>query len=294
MYDVRIEKLVALKVSSEKKIKLIDEKFSALEQVFKAKSEESKQHKGLEELPLFGEETLNQLARKLEMRRQLIDSIDQEIKECEDRQKLLKVKQHQYTRFVQGLVTEFKIDMEQYTSASLIKKQEMLRKQDREKHRAKYAAMVDKIFATAQKSRLYCNFYFPNYYEKEHGTEKTYAEFGFDWPKKNDLIDLCVEHEIPPNLLVLDRVMWKKDGCGFGMIQLGFNSNSNPIVSPQFCCKKHFEGEEKNQPAENFTTTYLRHDKGPLKQISVNVSEEKYFENIGLLTQHVAGQALKD
>ena len=74
----------------------------------------------------------------------------------------------------------------------------MLKRMKKEENRAKYAVMVDKIFATAQKSKLYCNFFFPNNYEKEHGTEKTYEQFGFDWPKKGDLIDLCVEHESPP------------------------------------------------------------------------------------------------
>lgn len=78
--------------------------------------------------------------------------------------------------------------------------------------------------------------------------------------------------------------MWKKDGCGFGMIQLGFNGKSG-IVSPQFSCERHKEDENKEDElkdlvfgesdCENFTTTYLKPDQ-QIKKISVNVSEEKY------------------
>jgi hypothetical protein len=210
--------------------------------------------------------------------------IDEEIAICEQKKTMLKKKQLQYIKFVQSLLQQFQIPVSTFTNANKIKLAEMQAKKEREMHRQKYAAIVKKVFATRAKSKLYCDFYYPDRYEKANGKEATYNAFGFDWPQENDMLDMCVKYQIEPKDFRLDRIMWKKDGCGFGMLQLGFGEETKCIVSPQFRCERHDE--------ENFMTTYLKHDKGRLNHISVNVAEEKFVENIGLLHAHAAGLPL--
>jgi hypothetical protein len=86
---------------------------------------------------------------------------------------------------------------------------------------------VDKVFETRHKSKLFVNFYYPDQYEKQHGDP--FKRFGFDWPQRDDLIDLCMKHNCEPKDLVLDRLHWIREGCGYGMLQLGFKGG---IVSP--------------------------------------------------------------
>lgn len=74
---------------------------------------------------------------------------------------------------------------------------------------------IKKVFASAQRSQLFCDFYKPD-------GDEIYEKYGFDWPKERDLIDLCVNYKIEPKDLILEKVNWIKDACGFSMLQFEF------------------------------------------------------------------------
>jgi len=63
------------------------------------------------------------------------------------------------------------------------------------------------------------------------------------------MVDICMTHKIAPSDLVLERVCWKKDGCGFALLQLVFK---NGITSPFF--------KTNGCDEENFITTMVKQD----------------------------------
>lgn len=95
MYDVRITRLEGLKASTKDKVAKIATCYSKLETSISNKSEKSKKHEGLAKLPLFSEETKDQLSHKLLNIRSedLEKAIDDEIAVCRERQEHLKGKQ---------------------------------------------------------------------------------------------------------------------------------------------------------------------------------------------------------
>lgn len=110
--------------------------------------------------------------------------------------------------------------------------------------RSTYVEKVNQIYGTLQQSKLFCNFYYPDKYAKTEGDP--YKRFGFFWPRHEDLVKLCMTHKIEPTDLVLERISWKKDGCGFSLLQLIFKGG---ICSPFF--------KTKDCDEENYKTTHI-------------------------------------
>jgi hypothetical protein len=75
-----------------------------------------------------------------------------------------------------------------------------------------------------------------------------YKKYGFYWPTAEDIEQLARDHQdFNLNDLVLDRIRYKADGCGFTMLQLLFNKGiSSPI----------FLANEENK--DDHTTTHIK------------------------------------
>lgn len=73
--------------------------------------------------------------------------------------------------------------------------------------------------------------------------------------------------------LVLERIAWKKDGCGFSLLQLIFKGN---ICSPFF--------KTKDCDSENFKTTFVSQTQ-PIRHVRLTTAENKYIEKIELLAK---------
>lgn len=120
-----------------------------------------------------------------------------------------------------------------------------------------------------KKSELFCSFYFPDAYAK---TGDPYQKFGFDWPKKDDLVKLCMDKKIEPKDLILEKVYWKNDGYGFSMLQLEFKGG---IKSPVF--------KTVTADQENYRTAFVKQEKA--SHINLWVSENKFCERIDFSTK---------
>lgn len=100
---------------------------------------------------------------------------------------------------------------------------------EKEVRKTEYTKHVTKAYETVKFSKLYGDFYYPeefkgDLYEPNEG-------FGFLWPKEDDLVNICIDNNIKISDLVLEKVCWKAEGCGFSMLQLVFK---NGITSPPF------------------------------------------------------------
>lgn len=87
------------------------------------------------------------------------------------------------------------------------------------------------------------------------------------------MVDLCMNHKISPADLVLEKVCWKKDGCGFSLLQLVFK---NGITSPFF--------KTLGCDDENYITTLVKQDQ-PIRHIRMNMAENKYIESLEFLAK---------
>ena len=90
---------------------------------------------------------------------------------------------------------------------------------------------VEKAYKTIKQTPLYGNYYLPVGVNEE----QRYMDYGFFWPRKEDLVELGLKN---PNFkiqdLILEKICWKPEGLSFSMIQLVFR---NGIKSPIFHVK---------------------------------------------------------
>lgn len=80
-------------------------------------------------------------------------------------------------------------------------------------------------------------------------------------------------HKIEPTDLVLERISWKKDGCGFSLLQLIFKGG---ICSPFF--------KTKDCDEENYKTTHISQSQ-PIRHVRMMLAENKYIEKIEFLAK---------
>lgn len=198
-----------------------------------------------------------------------------EVKVTQAKKEEVKNKQYQYVHLLHGLVQKFNKDMGDFVSPAVIKARDVQLKKQHEAKRATYKGKVQQVYATLEKSKLFCNFYFPDNYVKKakQGDPDPYERFGFFWPRENDLVEICMKYDIEPKDLVLERVAWKKDGCGFSLLQLIFKGG---IASPFF--------KTKDCEAENFKTTMVDQSK-PIKHVRLMTAENKYVEKLEFLAK---------
>lgn len=160
---------------------------------------------------MFNEESKNQLALYLMPDKNAVKKVvEDEIKICQERKRVLKDKELEQVMMVKRLIERFTKKMSDLTNVSKLKQQEIEDDMADYEKCWRYGVMVGKVWLTMQRSVLFCNDYLPNDFE-----DQNYKALGFDWPSKDELIMLCIKHEIEPKDLILDRIHWKKDGCGF-------------------------------------------------------------------------------
>lgn len=101
-----------------------------------------------------------------------------------------------------------------------------------------------------------------------------YKKYGFYWPTEQDLLQLAAENpKFNLSDLVIEKIRWKKECCGFSMIQLVF---SKGVCSPVF---KVHDGDETD-----FLTTNIRNPK-EVRYVHVRTAENKYVEKLRFLSE---------
>lgn len=114
---------------------------------------------------------------------------------------------------------------------------------------------VEKAYKTIKQTELYGNYYLPVGVNEE----QRYMDYGFFWPRKEDLVELGLKN---PNFkitdLVLEKICWKPEGLSFSMIQLVFR---NGIKSPIF--------QVKDCDTEDYLSSLVKPD--PTKWIKLKV-----------------------
>jgi len=196
--------------------------------------------------------------------------INDEVALCDTKKQELQEKQLTHLRCTYQLVANFQSDMSVFTDPSKLKTKEMQRSIETESTRAYYEKLVEKSWASVKKSPLFCSFYFPDKYAQ---TADPYERFGFDWPKKKDLVEICMTHKIEPKDLILEKMYWIGEGHGFGMLQLCFKGG---ITSPAFVTHRH-------ENPTNFSTTYVK--PGRINHVRLLISENKWFERVDFTTK---------
>lgn len=152
-------------------------------------------------------------------------------------------------------------------------------------------------------SELFCTFYKPDKFQDEpydkfdfetepeptapkvEGTVEEGKEppvkrkFGFFWPKYDDMVELCLKHDIEPKDLRLKKIAWKKDGCGFSLLKLIFKdvNNKTGIESPFFTCKDVDE--------DAYITSEICQEL-PIHKVALNIAENKYIEYLKFFDKH--------
>jgi hypothetical protein len=76
----------------------------------------------------------------------------------------------------------------------------------------------------------------PHYYPEDPDPYKDeielYRRYGFYWPTKEDIVQLSIDHKnFTLDDLVIKKIRFKREGCGFTMLQLEF---AEGILSPVF------------------------------------------------------------
>jgi hypothetical protein len=156
--------------------------------------------------------------------------------------------------------------MDVYTNAARLKKQEIEFERTVDGRRVELKAKVARVFKSAKRSQLFCDFYKPD-------GDDCYEKFGFDWPKEKEMLELCVQHNIEPKDLILEKVNWIKDSCGFAMIAFEFKGG---ICSPQFACDK--------VDGDSYLTSVVDTNKTS-KHIRLRVAEDKFVEQLEFVTK---------
>lgn len=165
------------------------------------------------------------------------------------------------------LIQEFNEEMHGMIKADVIKKNQMLEDKKKEMNRGVMAQKIRKVYETKHTSKLFCDFYKPNGEENE-----IYNRFGFYWPKLDDLVDLCLNNEIEPKDLILEKVLWVKNACGFEALKFEFKGGKKgAIQSPMFKCQR-CDGDV-------FFTTVLEGGKQP-KYVRLQIGENKFLEQM--------------
>lgn len=80
------------------------------------------------------------------------------------------------------LVTKFNSQMNDFCTPAVIKARENAIAKEREALRSTYVEKVSKVYGTLQKSKLFCNFYYPDKYAKSTSELEAFLKFGFFWP----------------------------------------------------------------------------------------------------------------
>ena len=161
--------------------------------------------------------------------------------------------------------------MDNLLNVPLVKKQEIHESEAKNKLGEKKEESVDRVLKTRRQSKLFASHYIP---EQHNGDP--YKQFGFAWPRKEDLVNLMVEYDIQMKDLILEKVQWKREGCGFSMIQLVFKGG---ITSPAF--------KVKDCDEEDFVTSNINQSK-KVNFVKVRVCDNKIVENMFFLTDKVA------
>lgn len=169
-------------------------------------------------------------------------------------------------RLTKDLISRFNSQMAVYTNAAKLKRQEIEFERTVDGRRENLKAKVATVFKTAKRSQLFCDFYKPD-------GDDPYKEFGFDWPKENEMLELCVQHNIEPKDLILEKVNWIKDSCGFAMIAFEFKGG---ICSPQFACDK--------VDGDSYLTSVVDTNK-TTRHIRLRVAEDKFVEQLEFVTK---------
>ena len=269
-YDDRKTELEKFGVSVTDKMDKINTCFQDLDRKLNELilwSTESNDQSGLHQLPVFAD-TKDELSllftASVNTMREVVDN---EKKICDEKKKELKRKEFEYMKLTKKLIDEFQSKMNnELLDVDAVKAKEIENEKKLNLSRAEKAEKIKKVFATAQRSQLFCDFYKPD-------GDKIYERFGFDWPKEQDLIDLCVNHNIEPKDLVLEKVNWIKDACGFSMLQFEFKGG---IASPQFRCTK--------ADGASYITTELEPDQ-TAKHIRLQIAENKFVEQLEFLNR---------
>jgi hypothetical protein len=94
------------------------------------------------------------------------------------------------------------------------------------------------------------------------------------------MIDLCSAHQIQAKDLVLERILWRGEYCGFSMLQLEFRGG---VKSPQFAVKSN-DSDNESSCDENVHSSEINRPT-QVKHVRIRVCEDKFVERFELLAK---------
>lgn len=98
--------------------------------------------------------------------------------------------------------------------------------------------------------------------------------YGFYWPTPEDIIKISRETKnFNMSDLVLQKIRFKKDGCGFTYLRLVFNKG---ITSPEFFV------EDANNT--DYLTAEIKQE-NPVNVVRIRVAENKFVERFELISK---------
>jgi hypothetical protein len=119
----------------------------------------------LAKLPIFDEHNNNELASLFGVK---IDSFEKAVKNeielSEEFKKEIKGKQVKHLGLLSDLINQFETDMEELMDPSQVKVRENEQKAEKEARRAIFTEKVNLVYGSLQKSKLFCDFYYPEKY----------------------------------------------------------------------------------------------------------------------------------
>jgi hypothetical protein len=138
------------------------------------------------------------------------------------------------------------------------------------------------------KNNLFAKFFYPENPNPYADEVELFQRYGFYWPTADDIIKLAKDHPtFTLDDLVVERIGWKKEGCGFKMIQLVFRKG---ITSPWFIANKKGDEGEIGEDDDGFgatdivSTTMFKEGSGDrVACVRVRVAEDKYIERLSFL-----------
>jgi hypothetical protein len=144
------------------------------------------------------------------------------------------------------------------------------------------------------KSELFAPFYYPEDPDPYKDDVELYRRYGFYWPTKEDIIQLSKDHEnFSLDDFYIRKIRWKKEGCGFTMLQLEFQDG---ILSPIFAPRK------PDLSMDNYYTSVFK--PGVVRSVRINVPheenkdtkkiEKKYIEKLQFLNFNAKDMDVKD
>lgn len=182
-----------------------------------------------------------------------------------------------------GTIIEFEDNLQQYLKTHLLDEhQAKLAKMDEPTRAKYYEQRAQAMIESRRESKMYASHYLPEEMtplEKLNEEQRIdgFKKFGFYWPTKADLQQLAKDHPgFMLSDLVIDRIRFKKDGCGFTMLQLVFQKG---IISPAFLSHRF---DEEQETEENYLTAQFK--KGEPKCIRVRVGDNQYVEKLQFLS----------